>query len=161
MKNNISSQKCRFVKNFYKPHRMYHKHKKTIFHLKNVFVAQFYWPNKAYLTKFLSKIWAKTRKNISLGNDCQKSKMEESKTGPEYNFTISGVLNSYLELVWQRYPIFFIFPIFHIFKFLPICHTLWNSKVQNLVLLTQFFSHRSSSVKLVLVLLAIRAEWSS
>ena len=119
MKNNISSQKCRFVKNFYKPHRMYHKHKKTIFHLKNVFVAQFYWPNKAYLTKFLSKIWAKTRKNISLGNDCQKSKMEESKTGPEYNFTISGVLNSYLELVWQRYPIFFIFPIFHIFKFLP------------------------------------------
>ena len=122
MKNNISSQKCRFVKNFYKPHRMYHKHKKTIFHLKNVFVAQFYWPNKAYLTKFLSKIWAKTRKNISLGNDCQKSKMEESKTGPEYNFTISGVLNSYLELVWQRYPIFFIFPIFHIFKFLPITH---------------------------------------
>ena len=119
MKNNISSQKCRFVKNFYKPHRMYHKHKKTIFHLKNVFVAQFYWPNKAYLTKFLSKIWAKKRKNISLGNDCQKSKMEESKTGPEYNFTISGVLNSYLELVWQRYPIFFIFPIFHIFKFLP------------------------------------------
>ena len=126
MKNNISSQKCRFVKNFYKPHRMYHKHKKTIFHLKNVFVAQFYWPNKAYLTKFLSKIWAKTRKNISLGNDCQKSKMEESKTGPEYNFTISGVLNSYLELVWQRYPIFFIFPIFHIFKFLPIFESFFS-----------------------------------
>ena len=51
---------------FYKPHRVYYKHETTNFYLKNVFVAQFCWPKKTFLTKFSRQIWAKTRKKLFL-----------------------------------------------------------------------------------------------
>ena len=95
---------------------MYHKHKKTIFFSKMFLLLNSTGQTKHIWPSFWAKFKKKTRKRISLENDCWNSKKEENKTSPEYNFTISGVLNSYLELVWQRYPIFFSFSLFSTFS---------------------------------------------
>ena len=54
---------------------------------------------KHILPSFKTKLKQKQEEKNSLENYCRNSKKEENKTSPESNFTISGVLNSYLELV--------------------------------------------------------------
>ena len=70
-------------------------------------------------------------------------KKEENKTSLESNFTICGVLNSYLKLFWQRYHKIDVFLIFHIRCFVATTHlsgdpywssfhaALWTQSCQN------------------------------
>ena len=73
-------QKYKFGKNFYKPHRVYYKHKKTKSYLKNVFVTQFSWQKKLFWPSFRPKFEQKVKKYSYSKMITETEKIKEKKS---------------------------------------------------------------------------------
>ena len=95
---------------------MYHKHKKTKSYLKNVFVTQFSWQKKAFLAKFSSKIWAKSKKIFLLKNDYWNWKNQGKEISPESNFAICEIMKYKFRHILTEKSQTFTFPHFPHFQ---------------------------------------------